>query len=122
MSAITVDASVAATIAALCGAAGQRIPDIVGPPGSTTRDLVWTPDLTSTELAAITDIVATGKSAVAINVADYQALKPFLTTMRALLGLSQSDFMALTQAQRDRMIFDNLSAIERVLLRMLRDG
>jgi hypothetical protein len=40
----------------------------------------------------------------------------------SFVGLAQADFIALTQNQRDRMLFDVVTALIRVQRAMLRDG
>ena len=81
----------------------------------------FSPVLTAPEQATYADILALARSGYDLTLAEYQAIKPQLTTGRAFLGLSQSQFMALTAAERDRMIFDNMSATWRVIFRLLRE-
>lgn len=83
---------------------------------------VFTPDLTAGEAATFADLVATFRTRdVNLTPEEYAALKPFLATGRLFVGLSQSDFIALGQNARDRMLHENVTAIWRVIFRLLRD-
>ncbi len=106
--------------------AAVRAPDGVTPAASAVT-FTYTPDLTAAQATAlgtaVADVMAVTRARdVSLTVAEYQALKPFLDTGRLFVGQSQSQYMALTQAQRDRMNFDNITAIWRVLFRLLRDS
>jgi hypothetical protein len=86
----------------------------------------YTPDLTAEQVTAITAAVAnvvgvTRARNVTLTYDEYVALAAFLATGRTFVAQSQAQFMALTQAQRDRMLFDNVTALWRVIFRLLRD-
>ena len=90
---------------------------------TSTATYVFTPDLTAAQAATFADCVAFRRSGLSttLTLVEYQALAPFLATGRAFVQQSQSQYMALTQAQRDRMNFDNITALWRVIFRLLRD-
>jgi hypothetical protein len=84
-----------------------------------TATWTYSPDLTAAESTLVAEIL---RAAVTpLTRTERNAIEPQLVTGRAFLALSQSQFMALTAAERDRLIFDNTSAQWRVLFRLLRD-
>lgn len=85
------------------------------------RTCEWTPDLSAAEQAVLAFVVSATNAAVAITPAERQLIEPFLVTGRSFLALSQADFIALGQNQRDRMLHDNVSAQWRVIFRLLRE-
>ena len=103
------------------GAALGIRPPVVTSSGD-PRTCEWTPDLSAAEQSVLAFIQSAAKAAVTITPAERQALEPFLATGRLFVGQSQSQFMALTAAERDRMLFDNVTGIWRVLFRLLRDS
>ena len=89
----------------------------------TTAVYTWTPDLTAAQLTAFTDLVATFRTRdVNLTPEEYAAIKPFLATGRLFVQQSQSQYTGLTQAQINRMNFDNITALWRVIFRLLRDS
>lgn len=106
------------TIALACLAA-FRWPNVTDYTG-TTLTLTFTPDLTAAEQTALAEIVRAANTP--LTRAERNAVEPFLVTGRSFLALSQSEFIALTQNARDRMLFDNVSAQWRVIFRLFRDG
>lgn len=98
-----------------------RAPSLVAWDGSSVV-YTFTPDLTAGEATTFADLLATMRTHdVDLTPEEYAALKPFLATGRAFLGLSQADFIALGQNARDRMLHENVSALWRVIFRLLRD-
>lgn len=86
----------------------------------------FVPDLTPAEAttlaAAVASVVgATRARDVSLTVAEFRVIEPHLATLRTLQQLSRNEFMALTAADRDRMLFDNVTALLRVVRALLRD-
>lgn len=97
-------------------------------PASLTEDAsgrpvaVFDPPLTAQEQVVWDRLVRYASFlGVQITLEEWALLEPFLTTGRGFLGMSQSEFIALGQNQRDRMLFDNVTALWRVVFRLLRD-
>lgn len=85
----------------------------------TTVTWTYSPDLTPAETATVAEIM---RAAVTpLTRTERNAIEPQLVTGRAFLALSQSDFIALGQNARDRMLHENVSAQWRVIFRLLRD-
>jgi hypothetical protein len=112
------DARLVNPIVVACHAAGK-------PPAAVAYDganltLTFSPDLVAAEVVTVTAVV---RAAVSILTrVERDAIETFLATERTFVGLAQADFIALTQAQRDRMLFDVVTALIRVQRAMLRDG
>lgn len=88
----------------------------------TTITFTYTPDLSAAETATLTLLVGYCRlGPPGITPAEWVALGPSLDTMRTFQQLSQADFIALTQNQRDRMLFDLGNAHTRVLRALMRD-
>lgn len=104
-------------------ALGLRVPVILTPPGLPTRACSWTPDLTAAEQTILSRIQALSRAAVpGISPAEWEQLEPFFATGRLFVQQSQAQYTALTQAQINRMNFDNITALWRVIFRLLRDS
>lgn len=84
----------------------------------------FSPPLTAAEQTTYDDLVAMLRTPLtaSMTLAEYQQIKPFLATERSFVQMSQSEFIALTQNQRDRTLFDTLTAVIRVQRVMMRDG
>lgn len=52
---------------------------------------------------------------------EYNAVRTQMQTLRALRQMGRNAFMALTAAERDRMLYDAFTATTTVLLSILRD-
>lgn len=100
-----------------------RAPDGVATDSDTGAVVAtFTPPLSAAEQTSFADIQAMAKSSIGLTLTEYQTIKPFLPTMRTFQQMSQSDFIALGQNARDRMLFDTLSAVIRVERVLLRDS
>lgn len=84
--------------------------------------LVFAPPLTAQEQSTFDTLrrLATAPTIV-LTPADLTALEPRLATGRLFLQQSQADFIAKGQNVRDRELFDNVSALWRVIFRLTRE-
>jgi hypothetical protein len=79
------------------------------------------PPLTVQEQATLDLIIKYVHSGMDVTYVDYLAIRPHLTTIRDLRQLGRNAFMALTAAERDRLLYDAQAATTTILLTMLRD-
>jgi hypothetical protein len=80
------------------------------------------PPLSSPEQATFDDVVRLWRSGMThLTLAQYQAIRPHLTTIRDLRQMGRNAFMALTAAERDRLLYDAQAATTTILLAMLRE-
>jgi hypothetical protein len=86
--------------------------------------LVFNPALTTAEQATLADLLRMARMGVpnTLSLAEFQAIKADLDTMRTFRQQTQAGFIALTQNQRDRALFDAINAQTNVLRALLRDG
>jgi hypothetical protein len=105
-------------IVVACHAAGK--PPIEVAYDGATVTLTFTPDLTASDISTLTAVVRAALSV--LTRAERDMIEPFLATQRTFVGLAQADFIALTQNQRDRTLFDVVTALARTQRAMLRDG
>lgn len=120
-----VSRELADSVARGCRAAGLRPPSSSGAlPSDAVATFVWEPDLTAAEQATVDTILRLAVGATLITPAEHAALNvpngP-LPTLRAFQQMSQSDFIALAQNARDRALFDNVTALIRVIRALMRD-
>jgi hypothetical protein len=81
------------------------------------------PPLSVAEQATLDGLRAVARSHVpGISPTEWQAITVDLATMRAFRQQTQAAFIALTQNQRDRALFDAINAQTNVLRALLRDG
>lgn len=82
----------------------------------------FTPDLVPAEVASFNAAVSACRSRnVVITATEWAALDPHLVTLRTFQQMSRNDFLALTNADRERLTFDTMTAAIRVLRALLRD-
>jgi hypothetical protein len=79
------------------------------------------PPLTSQEQATLDLIIKYVRSGMTVTYAGYLAIRPHLTTIRDLRQMGRNAFMALTAAERDRLLYDAQAATTTILLAMLRE-
>lgn len=105
--------------------AAIRAPDRIDYLGATVS-YVFTPDLTAGEVTTFTTTVTEmQRAAVAsapITRAERASVEDELAQIRTFRQQSQSEFIAKTQNQRDREIFDTLNSLITVQRTILRDG
>lgn len=93
-----------------------RAPDTYADIDSLTFD----PPLTAQEQARLTELRATIESPVSLSVIEWDRIRPELQTLRALRQMGRSAFMALSAAERDRLIYDALTSQTIIDLAILR--
>lgn len=102
--------------------------DVLRPPTSHRAveggfELTFEPDLSGAEAAILTDIVSAVRlRTVRLTAAEYAAIRPHLQTLRDLRQLGRNAFLALTAAERDRMLYDAFTAQTIIDLALTRDG
>jgi hypothetical protein len=79
------------------------------------------PVLTSQEQATYDSLVASLDAPLTLTPTEWAAIRPHLTTIRDLRQMGRAAFMALTAAERDRLVYDAQAATTTILLAMLRD-
>jgi hypothetical protein len=101
---------------------GVRQPDRdLGAPRAETRTLEWDTDLTPAELQAVADVQAIARAGAPMTTEAYAAVRAQMQVLRDLRQLGRNAFMALTAADRDRMIYDALVTQTIIDLAILRD-
>lgn len=118
MSTLTVSNAIGDAVIAACAAQVRR-PDGFGT--GDTRTLSWTPDLTAAEAATVDEIIRSASMQSPMTAGAYEAVRSQMQTLRALRQMGRNSFMALSQTERDRLIYDNLVAATQVFLSILRD-
>jgi hypothetical protein len=101
--------------------AGFRAPTAVDALPRTPTTVTYTPDLTPDEQATFDLVSQLAVGAAIITAAEYETIRPHLTTIRDLRQMGRSAFMALTAAERDRLMYDAHAATTTILLALLRD-
>lgn len=84
-------------------------------------ELRWNVDLSPFELAAVMEIRQRLRSVLGLSDDEWTAIRPHLQTLRDLRQMGRNAFMALTAAERDRLLYDALVAQTIVDLAILRD-
>lgn len=103
-------------------ASAIRQPDRdLGAPRAETRTLEWDSDLSPAELQTITDVRSIARTLQPMSTDQYAVLRPQMQALRDLRQLGRNAFMALTAADRDRMLYDALVAQTIIDLAILRD-
>lgn len=83
--------------------------------------LIFEPTLTPAEQAIVDNIKASLDSPITLTVAEWDAIRPELQSLRGLRQMGRNAFMALTAAERDRLIYDALTSQTIIDLAILRD-
>jgi hypothetical protein len=90
-----------------------------------TVTLTFTPDLTAGEVTTVTgivaDVVGLTNTAKPMSLAAYRAIRPDIQNIRDLRQMGRNAFMALTAAERDRLLYDAQAATTTILLALLRE-
>ena len=95
-----------------------RTPDAPAEDG--TQTIVFDPDLTAEEQTRFDMMVELAASTVSVTPDEWAAMRPHIQTLRELRQLGRSGFMALTAAERDRLLYDALTAETQLWLALLR--
>jgi hypothetical protein len=83
--------------------------------------LEFDPPLTPAEQAVLDLLPSVIRSAVRLTPTEYSAVRAQMQILRDLRQLGRNAFMALSAAERDRMLYDAQVATTIVLLALLRD-
>lgn len=78
------------------------------------------PPLTVAEQARFDTLAEMARAAVSLTEAEWAAIRPHLQSLRDFRQSGRPAFMALTAAERDRMLYDAQTATTIVLLALLR--
>ena len=92
----------------------------IAPDGERTA-YTFTPGLSPELTAEFDRRVEVARAAVSLTPAEWAAIRPQLQTLRDLRQMGRNAFMALTAAERDRLMYDAHVATTQVLLAILRD-
>jgi hypothetical protein len=106
-----------AELLTLCAEELRRPSAVTAPP----LTLTFSPDLTPAEVDTLARLEALARANAGMEQVDMAAIQTRLVNLRTFRQLSQSEFMAQTAAERDRTLFDALTDLTAVVLRMLRD-
>jgi hypothetical protein len=104
----------------MCVAHLRAPSEVIGYPGE-TRTLVFDPELSTQEQATYDVLLSVLRSPVSLTPVEWSAIRPHIQTVRDLRQLGRNPFMALTAAERDRMLYDAQAATTTILLALLRD-
>ena len=86
------------------------------------RLLDFDPPLTASEQATYAILVPLARSGIIhLTPAEYADIRAQLVTIRDLRQMGRNAFMALTAAERDRLLYDAQSAATTILLAILRE-
>lgn len=107
----------AGELIALCVEHLRRPDNVTAPPLTFT----FSPDLTSAEVDTLARLEALARARGGMEPADMAAIQARIASIRTFRQLSQSQFMTLTAAERDRTLFDALTDLSAIVLRLLRD-
>jgi hypothetical protein len=120
MTSIIVPSSLAQTVLALSAAAGLR-PGRMEGDGSPDRTLVYDPDLSPAEQATFDLALSLAKAHQQMTREAFAAIRPDVQVIRDLRQMGRNAFMALTAAERDRLLYDAQAATTTILLALLRE-
>lgn len=83
--------------------------------------LTFDPPLTTEEQATLANLLGLARSRLDVAPEDFATIRTNLQTLRDLRQMGRAAFMALTAAERDRLIYDALVADTVIWLAVLRD-
>jgi hypothetical protein len=112
-----VDSSITDRIASGVAAAGLPVGLILS--DAIGVSLTFTPDLTPAQVATLDLVVQAADANLPTSV--YDSVRPHVQTIRDLRQLGRNAFMALTAAERDRLLYDAQAATTTILLALLRE-
>ena len=101
------------------GADVVGLPDRVVLADTAGVTLTFEADLDAAQVATL-DLVVQAADA-SLPTALYDSVRPHVQTIRDLRQMGRNAFMALTAAERDRLIYDAQTATTTILLALLRD-
>lgn len=85
---------------------------------------IFDPPLTAAEQAILDDLLAMAKSrqTADMTLAEYQAIKPFLASEQTWQAITRNAFVAMTEADSRRALYDIITAEVRLARAARRDG
>lgn len=83
--------------------------------------VTFTPDLTAQELAVLDDAINLTRSHVTFTAEEWARIKPEIQNLRSFRQLGRNAFMALTAADRDRMLYDAIVSLTIIDLALVRE-
>jgi hypothetical protein len=83
--------------------------------------LTFDPPLTVEEQATYATLVASLDSPVTLTPAEWATIRPDIQNIRDLRQMGRNAFMALSAAERDRLLYDAQAATTTILLALLRE-
>jgi hypothetical protein len=95
---------------------GYATDDVTGEPV-----LIFDPPLTNEEQATLANLLGLARSRLDVAPEDFATIRTNLQALRDLRQMGRAAFMALTAAERDRLIYDALVADTVIWLAVLRD-
>ena len=121
MTQLVVRGDLASGIQEACVLLGIMSPTIVSGSFTAAATLQWTPDLSPADLVTVQSIVKLSIGSTLVTPAERVSIEGDIANGRQFLNSTKAQYLALTQAQRDGIEFDNLTSIWRVLRVFLRD-
>lgn len=107
---------------ALANMIGANLRPVTSWDNSTTPPTpIFDPPLTTAEQATLASLMALLRTTVDLSPADWTLIEARLPNLRAFRQQTRNAFMALTQTERDRAIFDALQDIIAVIVALVRD-
>ena len=93
----------------------RRVPAVAAQPDG-SQVYTYTPDLTPAETATLDLLVAAAAMSAPVTPVEVQSVRPLIQEGRAFRQLGRNAFMALSAAERDRLLYDTLVALIRVAI------
>jgi hypothetical protein len=112
-----VDPSITERIASGVAAAGLPVGLILSDGSGVT--LSFTPDLSPEQVTTLDLVVQAADAGLPTSI--YDAVRPDVQTIRDLRQMGRNAFMALSAAERDRLLYDAQAATTTILLALLRE-
>lgn len=92
------------------------------PSGVDATSMTFDPDLTVDEQATVALALDQVKSEIGLTAAAYADIRAQMQVLRALRQLGRNAFMALSATERDRQLYDAMTAVTQVFIAMTRDA
>lgn len=101
-------------------AAGLPLPERQGDPLG-DRTFVWDPDLSPQDVQAVDDLLSIVTAGEPMPLSTYQEVRAQMQVLRDLRQMGRNAYMNLSATDRDRTMYDAMTAVTTVLLAILRD-
>lgn len=99
----------------------RELANVTADPDTGAVTYHFEPDLSSTETTLLGDLERLGETGLSLSAAEYTSIRAEMAPLRALKQMTRNEFMALSAAERDRMLYDALVATTTVLRLVFRD-